>query len=92
MPEICLSLSVLVSGGGSAATSLGYQPKSPVVPASVTPVRNLRRLHGLACWVLMGTSPADAGQDDTENAGQWTLLSWHEQVTPVVHQAPRCSA
>ena len=39
---------VLISGGGSAATGLGYTPRSPAVPASVTPPRNLRRLNGRA--------------------------------------------
>ena len=46
---------VVVSGGGSAAIGLGYTPRSPAVPASVTPPRNLRRLNCLACWVLIGT-------------------------------------
>src|SRR5712691_11249397 len=71
---------VVVSGGGSAAPSLGYTPRSPAVPASVTPPRNLRRLNGLACWVFMGTFLPDAGQCDTENTGQWMLLPSHKQA------------
>jgi hypothetical protein len=80
MLELWGSLSRVVSGGGSAATGLGYQPRSPTVPASVTPLRNRRRLNGRACWVLMGTSFPEAGQRDTANAGQWTLLRSREQV------------
>jgi hypothetical protein len=72
--------SVVVSGGGSAATGLGYKPRSPAVPASVNPLRNLRRLNCRAYWVLIGTSIPDTGQCDTSNAGQWTLLPLHEQV------------
>ena len=55
------SLSRVVSGGGSAATGLGCTPRSPAVPASVNPPRNLRRLNGRACWLCMGTSLPDAG-------------------------------
>jgi len=66
---IWTSLSVVVSGGGSAATSLGCKPRSPAVPASVNPSRNSRRLNRLACWILMGTSLPDPGQRDTKNAG-----------------------
>jgi hypothetical protein len=50
------SLILLVSGGGFAATHLAGKPRSPAVPASVIPLRNLRRLNVRACWVLMSTS------------------------------------
>ena len=89
MPGILINLIVVVSGGGSAATGLGRRPRSPAVPASVNPSRNLRRLNRLAYWVLMGTSLPDTGQCDTENAGQWTLLPSHEQaqhLTPGVRR------
>ena len=36
-PLTCASLSFVVSGGGSAATDLGFRPRSPAVPASVSP-------------------------------------------------------
>src|SRR5262245_34353761 len=72
------SLSLVVSGGGSAATRLACTPRSPAIPASVNPPRNLRRLNCRACWLCMGTSLPDADHDDTENAGQWTLLPAHE--------------
>src|SRR4029450_13831721 len=61
MPEICTSLMVVVSGGGSAATGLGRQPSSPADPASVKLPRNLRRLHRRVGWVLIGISLPDAG-------------------------------
>src|SRR4029450_9549989 len=82
-----VSLIRVVSGGGSAAVGLGCQPRSPTVPASVTPPRNLRRLNGRAYWVRMETSLPDARQCDTENASQWTLLPSHEQaqhLTPCI--------
>src|SRR5215510_11592433 len=56
MLGIRTSLILVVSGGGSAATGLGRRPRSPAVPASVSPPRNLRRLNRRACWILMGTS------------------------------------
>src|SRR6266508_2257206 len=74
------SLSVVVSGGGSAAVGLGPRPRNPAAPARVSPPRNLRRLNGLACWVLMGTSFPFTGPGAPENAGQWTLLPSHEQA------------
>ncbi len=43
------SLSIVVSGGGSAAAELGRIPRIPAVPVSVTPPRNLRRLNRRAC-------------------------------------------
>src|SRR6266511_1078405 len=67
MPGFLDSLTLVVSGGGSAATGLGYQPRSPAVPASVTPPRNLRRLNGRAGWVLIGPSLPDTGQCDREH-------------------------
>ena len=42
---LAVSLSVVTSGGGSAVAGLGCKPRSPAVPASVTPPRNLRRLN-----------------------------------------------
>src|SRR2546427_7732158 len=74
------SVSCFVSGGGSAVTGLGCKPRRPAVPASVNPPRNLRRLNGRACWIVMGTSLPEIGQCDTENAGQWTPLLSYEQV------------
>jgi hypothetical protein len=70
MAGVLGSLSVVVSGGGSATTGLGDRPRRPAVPASVSPPRNLRRLNGRACCVLMGIPLPEAGQYDTENAGQ----------------------
>src|SRR5262249_42227245 len=52
--------------GGSAAASPGCRPRNPAVPAKVSPRRNLRRLHCLACWILMETSLPDPGQCDPE--------------------------
>jgi hypothetical protein len=75
MLEVCPSRILVVSGGGTAATGLARRPRSPAVPASVTPPRNLRRLNGRACWILMRTFLSDAGQYDTENADQWTFLT-----------------
>ena len=43
----------------------GCRPRNPAVPARVSPPRNLRRLNGRACWILMGTSLPDVGQCDT---------------------------
>src|SRR5262249_32289191 len=60
----------VTSGGGSAATGLGCTPRSPAVPVSVKPRRNLRRLHTLACRIGMGIFLPDAGQCDPENASQ----------------------
>src|SRR5689334_6618344 len=80
MAGLCTHLIVVVSGGGSAAPSLGYTPRSPAVPANVTPPRNLRRLSRRVCWRLMETSFPDAGQCDTKNVGQWTLLPSCEQA------------
>jgi hypothetical protein len=57
-----ISLIFVVSGGGSAATRPGCSPRNPAVPASVNPLRSLRRLNGLAYWVRMETSLPDAGQ------------------------------
>src|SRR5712692_5385274 len=85
MLGVWTSVIVVVSGGGSAATRLACRPRSPAVPASVNPSRNLRRLNRLACWVRMGTSLPDASQCDTWNAGQWTLLpshKWAQHLTP----------
>src|SRR5439155_11761722 len=80
MPGTRTSLSLVVSGGGSAATSLGCTPRQPAVPTRLNSPRNSRRLNRLALWVRMGTSFADTGQCDTKNAGQWTLLPSHEQA------------
>src|SRR5262245_43830386 len=80
MLGIRTNLSLVVSGGGSAATGLGCTPRSPTIPASVNPPRNLRRLNRLTCWVFMGTSLPNAGQCDPETAAQWTLLPSHEQA------------
>src|SRR6266851_5981125 len=80
MLGVWTSVIFVVSGGGSAATRLACRPRSPAVPASVNPPRNLRRLNRLACWVHMGTSLPDSSQCDTENAGKWTLLPSHEQA------------
>src|SRR6266540_668981 len=79
-------LIVVVSGGGSAALGLEWRPRSAAVPASVNPLRNFRRLICLACWIRMGTSLLEAGQYDTENASQWTLLPSPEQAQ---HLTPR---
>ena len=54
----------VVSGGGSAAARVGCQPRSPAVPASVIPRRNLRRLNGPAYRVCMRTSLPNDGQCD----------------------------
>ena len=86
MAGLCTNRSVVVSGGGSAATGLGCRPRSPAVPASVSPLRNLRRLNCLACWGLIGISIPDTGQCDPKNAGQWTLLPSPEQAQ---HLTPR---
>src|SRR5919109_1483924 len=51
-----VSLIFVVSGGGSAATGLGYRPSSPAVPARVSPPRKRRRVHPAACGAFMGTS------------------------------------
>src|SRR5262245_34744976 len=75
-----MSLIRVVSGGGSAATGTGDTPRSPAVPASVTPPRNLRRLNGRACWICMGTYLLDAGRCNPGNTAQWTLLPSHEQA------------
>src|SRR3989442_783018 len=80
MPGSRPSLSRVVSGGGSAATGLGCTPRSPAIPASVTPPRNRRRLNRRTCWLHMRTSLPDVGHDDTEDAGQWTLLPSHERA------------
>ena len=45
--------SVVVSGGGSAASDSGFRPRSPAVPARVIP-RNSRRLQPSACRLFMG--------------------------------------
>src|SRR6266699_2656126 len=79
-PVTCTSVSFVVSGGGSATAGLGLRPRSPAVPASVSPPKNARRLHRCVCWLRMDTSLPDAGQADTENAGPWTLLPSHEQA------------
>ena len=50
------SVSLVVSGGGSAATSLGFRPRSPAVPASVSPPKNFRRLKPSPCLLIMGIS------------------------------------
>src|SRR5262245_34985129 len=87
---LCPSLSVLVSGGASAKACLGVRPCRPTVPASITPLRNFRRLNGRVCCILMGTSLLDASQCDPENADQWTLLPSYEQaqhLTPAVSRA-----
>src|SRR5215831_14496386 len=70
----------VVSGGGSAMTSLGRRPRSPTVPASVSPPKKSRRLKGRIYWVRIGTSIPDAGQCATENTSQWTLLPLHKQA------------
>src|SRR5262249_49937108 len=62
IPGFWGSLSIVVSGGGSAAARLGWKPRSPAVPAKVNPLRNSRRLRHLAYWILMGTSLPDAVQ------------------------------
>src|SRR6266705_3076278 len=79
-PVTCTSVSFVVSGGGSATAGLGLRPRSPAVPASVSPPKNARRLHRCVCWLRMDTSLPDAGQSDTEHAGPWTLLPSHEQA------------
>src|SRR6266853_5970886 len=79
-PRPWTSLSVVVSGGGSAGAGLGCKPRNPAVPTSVNPPRNLRRLNCLACWVLMGISLPAADQCDTENAVQWNHLPSHTQA------------
>src|SRR4030095_6096847 len=43
----------VVSGGGSAWAGLARSPRRPPVPATVSPVRNLRRVNGRAYWVFM---------------------------------------
>jgi hypothetical protein len=70
----------VVSGGGSAAARLGCKPRSPAVPASDIPRRNLRRLSGPAYRVCMGISLPNAGQCDTEIADPWTLLPSHDPL------------
>ena len=79
-----VSRSRVVSGGGSAAVNLGCRGprRGPAVPSSVIPPRNLRRLNGLACWILISTSLPEASQYDSANPGQWTLLPSDEQVRP----------
>ena len=67
-------------GGGSAVASPGCRPRHPAVPARASPLRNLRRLNGLACWILMRTSLPDAGQCGTYHAARWTLLLSHEEA------------
>src|SRR5438132_13889769 len=84
MAGVWASRRVVVSGGGSAATDLGCQPRNPTVPVSVNPLRNLRRLNSRACWVLMGTSFPEASQRDIAHADQWTLLRSHAQVQALV--------
>ena len=44
----------LVVSGGAAVADLGCRLRSPAVPHSVTPPRNLRRFICLACWVTHG--------------------------------------
>src|SRR5438876_3223173 len=53
---VCPSLSLVVSGGGSAATDSDFRPRSPAAPARTSPLRNSRRLQPSACRLFMGIS------------------------------------
>src|SRR5262249_10895894 len=74
------SLIFVVSGGGSAATGLGCQPRSPAVPASVNPPGNCRRLNRRACCLRRRTSFPDASRCAPETTSQWPLLPSHQQA------------
>ena len=56
MLELQFSLSLVVSGGGSAATGPGGRPRRPAVPARVNPPRNCLRLQRAMSRLLIGTS------------------------------------
>jgi hypothetical protein len=51
-----LILSVVVSGGGSAALGLACKPSRPTVPAMVSPSRKRRRVQPAVCWARMEPS------------------------------------
>ena len=81
MPPTLMSLSVVVSGGGSAATDLACTPRSPAVPTSVNPPQEPPPAEPASVLGPHENLPSpDAGQCDTETAGQWTLLPSHEQA------------
>jgi hypothetical protein len=60
--------------------SLGRRPSNPAVPASVSPPKNFRRLMPPVCCRLLDISLPEAGQRDTWNTSQGTLLPSHEQA------------
>ena len=90
------NLSVVVSGGGSAATGSGRSARSPAIPASVNPPRKLRRLICRACWIRMGTSfSGKATIGSQQRNPQLLQMCPHFWSCPVakthrVHFSPRC--
>ena len=54
---VATSLSVVVSGGGYAATDSDFRPRSPAAPTKVSHSRNSRRLQPSRCRLSMGHLP-----------------------------------